>query len=290
MDELKPAYLVLGTDKLKRKIVLERLAKKLANPQSFDAENTDTNEIINCCNTVPFFEDKRYVLVTNAEKLNSDATVEYLQNPCKTTVLCLVCNKLAKNSKILKAIDATCIINCEQPKKYQLADTITQNFNIEKSAAKALIDLVGEDTLLIESQINKILIANENKTITEQDIRNHVNRSAKAMPWDFTNAFADKNLTTALSAFNSMEQGSEYSLLPMTCNRVKELIGTKIVGEQNLGLPQWQVRNHRAWARNFTMEELKEILNKALTCEEKMKSTSNSKLAFETFVIEALKG
>lgn len=289
MNELKPAYLVVGTDKLKRKIVLDRLSSKLQDQTKFDAESNSTAEIINSCNTAPFFSNKRYVLVINANKLESDLTVEYLENPSKTTVLCLVCDKLPKNSRIYKAFDKTCIINCEQPKKYQLADTLCQNFNIEKMAAKVLIDMVGEDMLLLESQIKKILIANEGKRVGIDDIKYHVSHSASSKPWDFTNAFAGKNLKLALATFNSMDDGAEYSLLPMTCTRVKELIGTKTIGEQNLGLQAWQVKNHRTWARNFTMNELKNILNKALDCEVKMKSTSNSKLAFETFIIDSLR-
>lgn len=42
------------------------------------------------------------------------------------------------------------------------------------------------------------------------------------------------------------------------------------------------------WARKFSKEELIEILNKALECDKKIKSTSNSALVFETFILDSL--
>ncbi|MDO5329688.1 MAG: DNA polymerase III subunit delta [Coriobacteriia bacterium] len=294
MEDLKPAYLIIGTDKLKRKKVLDRLNTRLSehgdmsmNTSIFDGDDTDA--IISACNTIPFVTDIRYVQVNNAEKLKSDQIISYLENPTKTTILTLICDKLNKNSKLYKSIDKSCIINCEAPKKYMIADQLCQLHNIEKAAAERLVELLGEDTLLLDSQIKKILIATENKKITINDVNTHVSKSVASKPWDFTNAFAARDLKTALNTFHSMDNGSEYILLPMTCTRIKELIGTKTVGEQNLGLQNWQVKNHYRWANNYTMDELKNILNLALDCEVKMKSTSDSAGAFELFIIEAIK-
>ena len=78
---------------------------------------------------------------------------------------------------------------------------------------------------------------------------------------------------------------------------VKELIAVHDLGEgatqnaisQTLGYEAWRVKNHYAWSRNFTQEELVDILEKALECEKQMKSTSNSALHFQTFIIESLR-
>lgn len=94
-----------------------------------------------------------------------------------------------------------------------------------------------------------------------------------------------------------MSDGSEYMLLPQTCKIIKELICVQDLGQsatqnaisQALGYEAWRVKNHFAWSRNFTKEELVEILEKALECEMQMKSTSNSALHFETFIIESLR-
>lgn len=86
-------------------------------------------------------------------------------------------------------------------------------------------------------------------------------------------------------------------LLPQTCKIVKELICVHDLGQgatqnaisQALDYEGWRVKNHFAWSRNFSKDELVEILAKALECEKQMKSTSNSALHFETFIVESLR-
>ena len=52
---------------------------------------------------------KRLVHVRNADKLkktDSEAIISYLKSPCETTVLLLEAEKLAKNTRLYKAIAA----------------------------------------------------------------------------------------------------------------------------------------------------------------------------------------
>ena len=76
VQKLLPAYLVVGEDALKRRTVLERLRKRIAelgdfefNHDEFDAENADGSQIAIACNTLPFASELRLVEVFNIEKL-----------------------------------------------------------------------------------------------------------------------------------------------------------------------------------------------------------------------------
>lgn len=129
-ETLLPVYVLIGTDKLKIKAVLDRLNQKMSklgdmsvNTAQFDGETVNASQIINSARQTPFGSDARLCIVKNANKLHksdSEAIQEYLENPCDTTVLILIYSKLARTTKIYKAcekISRTSIIDCSAPKR-----------------------------------------------------------------------------------------------------------------------------------------------------------------------------
>ena len=247
--DLLPVYAIVGDDKLKSKVVLERLSKRMEefgdmsfNSSTFDGEKAIGTEITSACMQIPFASEKRFVVVKNADKLKKDDAeriVEYLENPNPTTILALVCTKLAKNSRLFKActkISNTSIIDCSSVKTYLVADSLnniarSHGGGIDKNAAQRLVELVGPDTLKLDAEIQKLLLSNGNQNITLQQVNDEVQKSAESKPWDFTNAFAARDLNKCLQLFQEMSSGSEYMLLPQTCKIVKELICVQDLGQ-----------------------------------------------------------
>lgn len=271
-NELLPVYLVVGDDKLKAKTVLERLDKRMAeygdmslNSSSFDGESAIGTDIVTACNQLPFASEKRYVLVRNADKLKKDDSeriVDYLADPNTSTVLVMICTKLAKSTRLYKAcekISNTAVISCASPKRYELADDLVKvarshNGSIRLDAAQRLIELVGPETIQLNAEIEKLLLANGGSEITVEQVNSQVTKSAEIKPWDFTNAFAARDLDMCLRFFTEMSNGAEYMLLPQTCKIIKELICVQDLGEnttqneisQELGYEAWRVKNHYA--------------------------------------------
>lgn len=313
--DLLPVYALIGTNKLRQKNVLSRLSERLKqygdmsfNSDQFDGDIASGPQIIQACMQAPFASPKRYILVKNADKLNKNDTevlTKYIEKPCSTTILVLCFNKLAKNTKLYKTIgkiSQTCYIDCQPPKKYQIAQSLNDvarrhNGGINFDAAQKLVELIGEDTMHLDSEIQKLLIANGGTNITLEQVLSQVSKTAEIKPWDFTNAFADKDLNTCLEQFKQMPAGSEYQLLPQVCRIIKELICVHDLGSNAsqqsisyaLGYEAWRVKNHMRWAHKWSKEELINALSNALDCEIKMKSTSDSALSFETYIIESLK-
>lgn len=247
--DLLPVYVIVGDDKLKAKFVLERLEKRLEefgdmsfNSTSFDGENAIGTDIVAACMQIPFTSEKRFVVVKNADKLKKDDSeriIEYLSNPNTTTVLALICKKLAKSTRLYKAcakISNTAIINCTAPKAYQVANTLnnvarSHGASINPNAAQRLVELVGADTMKLDAEIQKLMLSNGGQVITLEQVNAEVQKSSEAKPWDFTNAFAARDLNMALNIFGEMSNGSEYMLLPQTCKLIKELICVQDLGQ-----------------------------------------------------------
>lgn len=313
--DLLPIYLLIGNDKLKVKTVLNKLESRMQefgdmsfNSNKFNGQNTEAEQIIQACLQVPFASQKKYVIVTDADKISADGKNkinEYLQNPNESTVLALAFDKLAKSTRIYKTcqnINKLCIIECSAPKKYEVENSlgaIARKYNgqIDTQAAKKLVELVGQDTTMLDSEIQKLILSTKDKNITLELVKSQVERSNVAKPWDFTNAFGAKNMDECIRVYRQMPKNSEFQLIYQICKLVKELICVKDLGananqftlSKELKCESWKVKNHIIWAQKFSKEELNDILNKTLECDKTLKSTSVDNKYFEIFIANALK-
>lgn len=315
-NQLLPAYLVVGDDSLKKEAVLRRMRIRLEklgdlsfNSDSFSGETATGQEIVSACQTIPFASEKRLVQVNDADKLkkpDAEELVSYLKAPADTTVLMLIAEKLAKNTRLYKAVAAlgkTAVIDCTRPEKKNMAAHVrnmapTHGVTLTDGAAAALVELLGEDTVRIDNELKKIALSGSgNGAVTEEDIRRIVSRETEAKPWDLTDALAARDLKRAISARRGMPNASPYSLLGMCVSRIRELICVKSMTAQGagssqiakeIGAPDWKMKMFSAWARKYRGSELRAALATALTCEREMKSGANPDAAFDEWMISVI--
>lgn len=316
--KLLPVYLAVGDDTLKRETVEDRLTKRVSqlgdlsfNSEVFDGAAADGAAIVTACNTLPFASAIRLVTVRNVEKLKSaDARVvaDYLAAPSPTTVLALYGTKLAKNTKLYKAVAAfgkAAIINCSSVKKNQLPQLVagmakSHGLQMTGGAIRELIERVGSDTVRLDSELRKLsLVHTGSDPVNEGEVALAVGRTTEIKPWEFTDAFAARNLARCLYCLEHMPSATPYGLLAACIKRVRELIVTKAVEarRQNaqlakaLGLPAsqaWKVKNYPAWARGFTAEELRAALRSGRDAERKMKSGYDAPGVFQDWFISVI--
>lgn len=318
-DTLLSAYLINGEDELKRETVLKRLRARIAklgdidfNCDTFDGETALGDDIVSACNTMPFASDVRLVVVSAADSLkkaDSEALVEYLTHPSETTVLCLVARKLAKNTRLYKAVAAVgarAVIDCAPVKKYELARNVrgmavTHGVTIGDAAAQRLVDLVGENTVRLDAELKKLALAHgqNGQPVGVAEVEAMVTRTAEVKPWEFTDAFAARDVATCVSLLNKMDSVSPYALIGMCTTRIRELIcahalaargqsGTKALAAQ-LKVPEWRVKNHAGWARRWKASELREALSKARDCERAMKTGTDPDTAFVEWMLGVMR-
>lgn len=312
---LLPAYLIVGEDALKQRTVIERLRARVAsigdisfNHDRFDGETATSDDIVSACNTLPFASEVRLVEVAHAEKLKkqfSDDLADYLESPSETTVLAVCAQKLAKNTRLYKAIaslDEHAVIDCTPLRPRDLEGAVRSmavghGFAMTPSAAHTLIGLVGEDTVRIDSELQKLATAHTgNEPVTDREVRSLVAHTAEVKPWDFTNAFAARDLARCLALMPHLENNSPYSLITRCVAQIRELICAKTLdarGEgariaEELGGQPWRYKNHIRWARGFAPGELEQALISARDCERAMKSGTDPDLAFKQWLVSVL--
>lgn len=303
---LLPVYLIAGEDELKRETVMKRLHARLSkmgdlsfNSETFSALTCTGEEVVTAANTLPFASEVRLVEVHEVEKLkktDSEMLIDYLKEPCQTTVLALVGQKLAKNTRLYKAIAAfgkNAVIDCAPFARKDLRNAVRSmavghGIALTQGAAATLIDLVGTNTVALDAELKKLALAHRGTDpVNENEVLSLVSRTAEIKPWEFVDAFAARNGKRCIYLLHRMDV-SPFALLAMCTTRIRELITVKALAQRGqqasaakvLKMPDWRLKNHRVWARGFSMPELVEALRSARDAEQSMKSGSNQQDAF----------
>ena len=309
---LLPVYLVSGEDALKRDTVMKRLRARLAamgdlsfNSDEFAGESALGADIVAACNTVPFASPVRLVEVRAADKLkkaDAEELVSYLAAPNETTVLALVAEKLAKNTRLYKAVakhGKTAVIDCAPLKRFELPKAVRSmavghGVTLTEGAAVKLIELVGEDTVHLDSELKKIALAHRGAdAVNEHEIVAMVSRTAEVKPWEFVDAFAARDARKCLLYLGRMKSVSSHALLAMCTTRLRELVCARAMAERGnprgiaaaLGMQEWRVKNHVAWARGFSSTELRSAIVASRDAERAMKSGADPDAAFLDWVL-----
>lgn len=316
-NPLLAAYLVVGDDALKREAVMKRLRMRLEklgdlsfNFDSFSGETAEGEQVVAACQTVPFASEKRLVQVSDAEKLkkrDAEPIVSYLASPNDTTVLILLAEKLAQSSALYKAvakIGKSAIIDCSRPKARSLPSHVAKmaqghGLSMNERTANQLIELVGEDTVRIDAELGKLALAiGAPASISEKDIKVHVAQVSEAKPWEFVNAFSERNIAECIRLYNLMPSVSPLMLLSLCLTRIRELMCVKSIEREGgsvrselpraLGVPDWKVKNHEGYARRFTDNELRDALGSAMHAEKDMKSGADPHARFLDWTLRIL--
>lgn len=312
---LLPAYLAVGEDALKRKAVFSRLLSRLEKEgdASFDhdvftAGSASGQDILMACNTLSFLSPFRLVelrSVENLAKADSEVLVDYLSDPNPSTILFIEGQKLAKNTRLYKAVAAQgkqAVIDCANPKPKEFpslvrAMAVSHGVTIAPRAAELLISMVGEDTTALDAQLEKIALSRVGTdAISEAEVRALVSQTAEIKPWKFLDAFSARDRKACLACLSKMESTSSFSLLAMCTKRLRELICASAMDKRGcagelhsvLGLKDWQCKNHIRWARSFGDQHLRDALCSARDLEQAMKSGADPDQAFRDWVLKVL--
>lgn len=312
MADLLPAYLIVGADELKRDAAVRRLRSHVpADMADFNLDELDgasleePGQLISSAQTMPFCADFRLVIVNGAGELAktvSEAVVSYLADPNPQCVLCLVAEKLAKNTRLYRAVAKVgphSVIDCAPLKRWELPPYVVKlaqkrGLSMDNAAAQELVERVGESTVALDNQIATLAqLVGDAGRITLADVEANVAQIAEVSPWAFADAVCERNAPRAMEMLNLMKAPSLVFLHSVLVGRLRELICAKSLDARGaasglareLGRQSWQVKNHVRWSRAFGEEELVELLGQAAVCERALKGSQDSEAAFARFVL-----
>ena len=225
-DELKPVYLITGTDRPKVDLAVKRLRARFDSDavehlSVLDFRDSDPGaEIVAACNSMGLFGDgDRLVLVTEVDgRPNAEgryggglkvADVEriaaYLTSPTPGAVLALVAAELKADSPLAKAVKKKGDVLAYDVSLKELPRWVRERFTARQVAAdseacKRLIELVGDDRRGLATEVDRIATWSAGQPVTEEDIDRIVFPRAETETFALTDAFGKRDLRAALAA------------------------------------------------------------------------------------------
>jgi DNA polymerase III delta subunit len=221
MSELKPVYLLNGSDRPKVETAIARLRRRFV-PEAVErisALEAGGPDAVGLCNAGSLFGDSRLVIVDAVDgrrgsegrlaggwkAADVSAVGAYLAAPAPNTVLALVGEEVRKDSPLAKACAKAGEILQYDVARKNLVAWVGERFRqldvaAEPEACAALVHLVGEDPLALAAEVDKIAIWADGEPVGEQEVEQLVAPSADTPSYALTDAWARRDLSGALAA------------------------------------------------------------------------------------------
>jgi DNA polymerase-3 subunit delta len=318
LSDLKPVYLIHGSEELLLDRAVRRLKDRLAsvadldfNMETFDGEAVDVGDIVNAANTMPFMSDRRLVVVRDVDKMQTadlGVLADYAKDPAPFTALVLVATKINRGSRLYKAVDSLGgVAEYAAPKRGEYPAEVTRLFaehgkQAAGDAARALVEAVGRDLRRLDTEVDKLVAyVGTRERVTAADVAAVVTAGAVSV-FEFTDAMGSRDTGVAIAKFrrNLAAGESVHGLLALAVRHVRALLGARALMDRRvrtdemapmLSLPPWQVRKVVEQAAGFAPEELSRALRDAAAVEAELKSGAvDGAVVVERWVVSVTRG
>jgi DNA polymerase-3 subunit delta len=214
-NDLKPLYLLSGSDRPKIERALERLRGR------FDATATETlsaaeatgDDAVAACNALGLFAGGgRLVVVTGVDRwkaTDAKAVEAYVTSPAPETVLALVADELKKDAPLGKLAAKAGELLFFDVTKRDLPKWVAEQFarlgaKADAAACRALVELVGENLQELAVEIDKIATWAEGDPVSLDDVELLVTARAETPPFALTDAWGRRDVRAVLDASESL--------------------------------------------------------------------------------------
>ena len=221
--DLKPVYLVSGSDRPKVARALERLRARFdpAAVEILSADEVGGAEAVAACNALGLFgAEGRLVLVERVEHwkaADAKAVAAYLVSPAPDTVLALVATELRKDAPLAKECAKVGDVLTYEVQKRDLSRWVAEQFarleaNAQPEACRVLVELVGESTDELELEVEKLALWAGGQEISMDDVEVLVAARAEAPPWALTDAWGRRDAGGVLAACERLLERSDRTV------------------------------------------------------------------------------
>lgn len=305
-------YLLYGEEAYLRRQYRDRLKDALIgddtmNYHYYEGKNISIGEVIDQAETLPFFAQKRLIMIENSGffKSGGDALADYLKEPAPAAYFVFVETEMDKRSRLYKTVQSKgCAVEFAVQdettlKRWILGMVKKENKKISEQTLEFFLDKTGTDMENIRREIEKLFCYCLDKdAITAADIDAVCTRRLGNHIFDMVGAIADKQQKKALELYYELLAQKEppmriMFLIARQFNlllQVKELRGkgysNKIIGEK-VGLPGFVAGKYVTQASRFKTEEIRDALKVCVETEEAVKTgRMNETMGVEMLIIK----
>lgn len=306
-------YLLYGEEDYLKKQNEKKLISHLIDPSDrmnhtiFQGNGIDVNKIIDIAETLPFFADKRIVLVKNSGffKSGSEEMLQYLSQQSQSTVLIFVETEVDKRNKLYKVVEQNGLtIEYMRQKDKILFSWINARL---KSVNKAMLDsvkgkllaLTGENMEIIDKELEKLIAyAWDRSEIVAADLMAVCANQIEDQIFAMVRAISEKKQKIALQLYYDLRalKVAPVKILAMInrqYGQILHLMDSKNHGERDneiakkWGMNEFVVRNILSQSRGYGIKEVQDALFAGVQAEEDIKSGHlTEQLALELLIVK----
>lgn len=309
----KQAYLLHGEEAYLKQQYKHNLEKAL-NPDGdtmnfshYEGKGIDVKQLIDLCETMPFFADRRVVLLedTGFFKNKSEELADYMKELPDYLCMVFVETEVDKRNRMYKAVKA-----CGTIAEFARQDEKTlmrwaagilgkAGKKITQRDMELLLTKTGTDMGNLRMELEKLICYTEGRdVVTAEDIEEICTTQTTNRIFDMVRAVTEKNQKRALDLYYDLLTLKEppMRILFLLAKQYRQLLQVKQFAEaglaqpemaSKLGVPSFAVRNIASCARAYTISELEQAVKDFVDAEESVKTGRlKDKLSVELLIIK----
>ncbi|MFD1405426.1 DNA polymerase III subunit delta [Robinsoniella peoriensis] len=311
--EFKKAYLLFGEETYLKNLYKNKLKDALIpegdtmNVTSYEGKSIDVRSVIDQAETMPFFADKRFILIENSGffKNANVQMAEYIPQIPESTCMVFVENEVDKRGKVYKAVkSAGRVVELGRQDEKTLTRWILgalkkEHRNITEATMHLFMEKTGTDMENIQRELEKLVCYTMgHDVITAEDVETICTTRTVNKIFDMINAIAEKRQKKALDLYYDLLALKEppMRILFLITRQFNLLMQVKELRNQGfdtqalapkIGLQSFIARNYVRQAESFTLDRLKEAVNDCVEAEEAVKTGQmNDVMSVELLIVK----
>lgn len=291
----KPIYLLYGEERYLRNFYSNKLKTAIgAADMNFTvfSGNIDVREVIDLAETLPFFAEKRLIVLedSNFAKESNDQFADYIPQIPQSTVILMVESEVDKRNRVYKAAAANGrAVDFEKQNENTLTSWILSRVKkegkqITTGAVQMLFERCGDDMTCLDSELEKLFSYTlERDAITGEDVEAICVKQTEANIFEMIRFVSLGKRKEALGLYYEMLSAKEppMRILYLLAKQFNQLLqvklltedgnSAKIIGEK-IHLKDYIVKKLQDQGRRFSKDALFEALEECTELEEAVKT------------------
>ena len=310
--QFKSVYLIYGEEDYLRKQYKDRMREALIgddtmNYNYYEGKGISVKELIDVGETLPFFNERRLILVENSGFFSSsqEELAGYLKEKPETTCFLFVEKDVDKRNKLFKTVSALgYAANMTAPDERTLIRWISgilkkeQRF-MREDAMRHFLERIDTDMENIRRELDKLAVYTDGaQEITVGDIDEVCTVYTESQVFDMVRSVAEKQQSKALDLYYDLiaQKEAPMRILYWITRQFNQLYQIKdlqskgypdhVIAER-MGVRDFVVRKNKTLCQRFSLEELRKSIQICVEREEDVKTGRlNDRMAVELLIIQ----
>ncbi len=306
-------YLLYGEEAYLKRQYKEKLVHALVtegdtmNFSSYEGKDINPKELIDLAETMPFFADRRVILVEDSGffKNACEELAGYLPELSESTCILFVESEVDKRSKMYKQVKKSGRIVCFDRQSDEIlmrwvgTRLKKEGKTMTRAAYQRFMEKTGNDMENIDKELEKLICyCLELEAIDVEQVEAVCVEQTTNKIFDMVNAISEKRQKQALDLYYDLLTLKEppMRILFLIMRQFQKLMLIKELTNQGVdsrtiaskaGMPEFAVRKNQAMAKKFKMEQIRRALEDGIELEEGVKTgRMNDRVAVEVLIVK----